>query len=81
MRAAAHLHDRSGWRTEGRVVDGLDGVDHDDGRAEIIARSGLGAAVVMPALLGLELKGMVQQLPGKVFVPTLDPGSRATKDS
>jgi hypothetical protein len=24
--------------------------------------------VVLPALLGLELKGLVQQLPGKLFV-------------
>ena len=28
--ASAHLDDRSGWRPERRVVDGLDRVDHDD---------------------------------------------------
>ena len=37
---------------------------HIDG---IIARSGIAAAVVLPTLLGLELRGVVQQLPGKVF--------------
>ena len=37
---------------------------HIDG---IIARSGMAASVVLPILLGLELRGVVQQLPGKVF--------------
>jgi len=35
---------------------------------EIITRSGLPAATVLQALLGLELTGVVQQLPGKYFV-------------
>lgn len=33
----------------------------------IIGRTGMGASAVLPALLGLELRGVVQQLPGKVF--------------
>ncbi len=35
---------------------------------DLIARSGRPPSVVLPALLGLELKGLVQQLPGKLFV-------------
>jgi DNA processing protein len=37
----------------------------------IIARSGLAPATVLQTLLGLELKGAVQQLPGKHFVAAL----------
>jgi DNA processing protein len=36
----------------------------------IIARTGLPAATVLQTLLALELKGVVQQLPGKHFVAT-----------
>jgi DNA processing protein len=35
---------------------------------EIIARTGLAPAAALQALLGLELRGIVQQLPGKRFV-------------
>ena len=35
---------------------------------DLIARSGWAPSAVLPALLGLELKGLVQQLPGKRFV-------------
>jgi DNA processing protein len=35
---------------------------------DLITRSGWAPSVVLPALLGLELKGVVQQLPGKRFV-------------
>jgi len=38
---------------------------------EIISRSGLPPATVLHTLLGLELKGAVQQLPGKHFVAAL----------
>jgi len=34
----------------------------------LIARSGLGPARVLEVLLGLELKGMVTQLPGTHFI-------------
>jgi DNA processing protein len=65
--------------TERAVLKALGGeATHVD---DVIARSALAAAVVLPALLGLELKGVVQQLPGKVFVPMLDLGRRATQDS
>jgi DNA processing protein len=37
----------------------------------LISRSGLPAATVLQTLLGLELKGAVQQLPGKHFVATV----------
>jgi DNA processing protein len=37
----------------------------------IITRSGLAPATVLQALLDLELKGVVQQLPGKHFVAAL----------
>ena len=35
---------------------------------EIIGRTGLPPATVLQTLLGLELTGVVQQLPGKHFV-------------
>jgi DNA processing protein len=38
---------------------------------DIIARSGLTPATVLQTLLGLELRGVVQQLPGKHFVAAL----------
>jgi len=52
--------------TEHRLVGclGRDPVHVDD----LIARSGCAPSMVLPALLGLELKGLVQQLPGKLFV-------------
>jgi len=52
--------------TEHRLVGylGRDPVHVDD----LIARSGCAPAVVLQGLLGLELKGVVQQLPGKLFV-------------
>jgi predicted Rossmann fold nucleotide-binding protein DprA/Smf involved in DNA uptake len=37
---------------------------------EIITRSGLPAATALQTLLALELKGVVQQLPGKYFAAT-----------
>jgi len=44
----------------------------------IITRSGLTPATVLQTLLDLELKGVVQQLPGKHFVATLVDVRRAT---
>jgi len=38
---------------------------------DIISRSGLTPAAVLQTLLGLELRGVVQQLPGKQFVAAL----------
>ena len=46
---------------------------------EVITRSGLPAARVLQALLALELKGVVQQLPGKYFVATAVDVSRASQ--
>ena len=46
---------------------------------QIIMRSGLPAARVLQALLALELKGVVQQLPGKYFVATAVDASRASQ--
>lgn len=37
---------------------------------DIIAHTGLLPAIVLQTLLGLELRGLVQQLPGKLFVTT-----------
>ncbi len=47
---------------------------------EIIARSGLPAARVLPALLALELKGAVQQLSGKYFVAIATPARPAAQE-
>jgi DNA processing protein len=48
---------------------------------EVIARSGLPAATALQALLALELKGMVEQLPGKHFVArALDAWRPATQE-
>jgi DNA processing protein len=53
---------------EKRLVDLFDGEPlHVD---ILIARSGLGAARVLEVLLGLELKGVVTQLPSMYFSPT-----------
>jgi len=47
----------------------------------IIARSGCAAATVLQLLLALELKGVVQQLPGKHFAAAaVDIGTRAAVD-
>jgi len=47
----------------------------------IITRSGCAAATVLQLLLALELKGVVQQLPGKVFAAAaVDLGPRAAKE-
>lgn len=55
--------------TEATVIECLrrDTVHVDD----IITRSGLAPATVLQTLLSLELKGVVQQLPGKHFVAAL----------
>jgi DNA processing protein len=47
---------------------------------EIITRSGLPPARVLPTLLGLELKGVVQQLTGKYFVTTATPARPAPQE-
>jgi DNA processing protein len=55
--------------TEAAIIECMrhDTVQIDD----IITRSGLAPATVLQALLDLELKGVVQQLPGKHFVASL----------
>jgi DNA processing protein len=55
--------------TEAAIIECMrhDTVHIDD----IITRSGLGPATVLQTLLDLELKGVVQQLPGKHFVAAL----------
>lgn len=79
LRRTAAPGSRSLEPTERAVLDALRGeATHVDA---IIARTGLAAGAVLQALLGLELSGVVQQLPGKVFVPALDPGRQATQDS
>lgn len=60
--------------TEATIIDCMrhETVHVDD----IITRSGLAPALVLQALLDLELKGVVQQLPGKYFVAALVDGRR-----
>lgn len=50
---------------EGRILQamGRESVHVDT----VILRSGMAAAAVLPLLLGLELKGVVEQMPGKFF--------------
>jgi DNA processing protein len=44
-------------------------IDHEElGIDDIIRRSGLPASIVSVSLLGLEMKRLIRQLPGKVFV-------------
>jgi DNA processing protein len=52
--------------TEQRIFDALDGDERSID--EVIRRSGLPSSTVSVALLGLEMKRVVRQLPGKLFV-------------
>ncbi|HXF09798.1 MAG TPA: hypothetical protein VN625_03365, partial [Desulfuromonadaceae bacterium] len=52
--------------TEQKVVDALDGEERSID--EVIRRSGLPSSTVSVALLGLEMKRVVRQLPGKLFI-------------
>jgi DNA processing protein len=52
--------------TEQRVYDALD--DGESCMDEVIRRSSLAASSVSVALLGLEMKRVIRQLPGKLFV-------------
>jgi DNA processing protein len=51
---------------EQKIYDALE--SEESGIDEIIRKSGLPASAVSVALLGLEMKRLVRQLPGKMFV-------------
>jgi DNA processing protein len=53
---------------EQKVYDALDGND-ETAIDEVIRKSGLPASAVSVALLSLEMKRVIKQLPGKLFVP------------
>jgi DNA processing protein len=52
---------------EQKVYDALNGAD-ESSIDEVIRRSGLQSSTVSVALLGLEMKRVVKQLPGKMFL-------------
>jgi DNA processing protein len=51
---------------EQKIYDAVN--EHESGIDEIIRKSGLPSSTVSVALLGLEMKRLVKQLPGKMFV-------------
>jgi DNA processing protein len=54
---------------EQKVLDALDGEERVID--EVICKSGLPSSAVSVALLSLEMKRLVKQLPGKLFVKNL----------
>ena len=61
-----NIHDEIGDWSAAALCDAL--TPEESTIDEVIRRSGLPSSAVSVALLGLEMKRLVKQLPGKLFV-------------